>query len=321
MYSNGAGVYNKYDTLASADDFTALFETLERHKDSTGCSAVFTAMSLVANPDFEKIRRSDFSEYFYEPLTATLSRYYTTFPVINCWKEGIEKKLFLPQFHGREHLNVSAWMSALQQNDEETHLAFKEGCWGFNKKNQNKVEYQAAFDLERPEELVLQAVIIREGLGLFEKIFGYKATFFVPPNGSINNNLEEVTLENGIKYISTSKMQREALGNGKTRIRLHYVGQRNKWNQIYLTRNCFFEPSHSGRDWVASCLNEIESAFSFSKPAVVSTHRVNYIGTLHEENRTRGLTQLKLLLTSILKKWPDVHFITSQELGDLIGSE
>ena len=68
-------------------------------------------------------------------------------------------------------------------------------------------------------------------------------------------------------------------------------------------------------------MKEIEIAFRWNKPAVISSHRVNYIGYLHPENRERSLKQLSELLSRMLKKWPDIEFMTSSELGDLIAKE
>ncbi len=311
-------VYNKYDTMASSDDLTALFETLRSVSDKNKRYPVITAVCLVANPDFDKIAASDFEEYHWEPFTTTLKRYSYSTSSFELWQQGIFENLFIPQFHGREHLNVAIWLRALQSNDLPTKLAFDQGCWGFNNSNKFDISYQAAFELETNADLVLQESIIREGLNLFEKIFGYKATFFVPPNGHINNRLEKVALESGIKYISTSKIQAESMGEGRKRNNFHYLGQKNKHGQIYITRNCFFEPSYKYNDWVASCLNEIELAFFFRKPAIISTHRVNYIGVFNENNRTNGLNQLKLLLKAIIARWPDVEFMTSNQLGDII---
>jgi hypothetical protein len=120
--------------------------------------------------------------------------------------------------------------------------------------------------------------------------------------------------------MSTSKIQQEPMGEGKTRMVYHYIGQKNRLGQIYLTRNCFFEPSQPGRDWVDSCLNDIRIAFRCRKPAVISSHRVNYIGALDPKNRESGLRQLSALLKSILQQWPDVEFMTSDELGQFISN-
>ena len=307
--------YNQNDTLASADDLNALFEVLSKFKDSKGSNTVFTAISLVANPDFEKIRENNFKQYYYESFTQTLKRYNRE-EAFQLWREGVEKHLFVPQFHGREHLNVAAWMRALQNNDKETRLAFDHGFWGFKKSV--KMHYQAAFELETPEDLEYQKSVIVEGLQLFKQIHSYAAEYFVPPNGPFNNSLEEVAAANGIKFMSAAKIQQEALGAGKSRKVFHYLGQKNKYGQRYITRNCFFEPSLPGKDWVDSCLKEIEIAFRWKKPAVISTHRVNYIGSLNPKNRDNGLKQLKQLLSSIIKTWPDVDFMSSNELGQLI---
>jgi hypothetical protein len=73
-----------------------------------------------------------------------------------------------------------------------------------------------------------------------------------------------------------------------------------------------------GRDWVDSCLFDISTAFRWHKPAIISSHRVNYIGALYRENRDNGLIQLEALLREIMKSWPDARFVTSAELGEFI---
>jgi len=309
--------YNQYDTLASADDLAGLFETLSKYKGKNGHHPVITAVSLAANPDFEKIQQSGFSEYYYEAFPVTLEEYGRK-NAFSLWKEGNEKHLFVPQFHGREHLNVQVWMNALRAKDTDTRLAFDHHCWGFNNKHPYNISYQAAFNLDKPDELDYQHHIIADGLQLFEKLHGYKATFFVPPNGPFNNLLEKTAAERGIKYMSASKIQNEALGNGRTKKALHWLGQENKFGQRYITRNCFFEPSDRSRDWVDSCMADIAIAFKWHKPAIISTHRVNYIGSLDPANQKHGLQQLNELLLQITKRWDDVEFMSSTELGELI---
>ena len=309
--------YSKNDTLASKNDLSLLYEVLASFKGKDEKHPVFTAVTIVANPNFEAIRASNFEKYEYESFDHTLERYNQK-SALSLWYDGIHQRLFVPQFHAREHLNVSIWMRALQANDVHTHLAFDEGMWAFNNSHPLSISYQAAFDLEKKEDLDIQADAIKQGLQVFEKLFDYRASFFVPPNGPFNNSLEKIAHQHGIQFMSTSKIQNEVLGAGKTRKRFHYLGQRNKQGQIYLTRNCFFEPTDRSKDWVDSCLNDIHLAFRWHKPAVISSHRVNYIGGLNEKNRDIGLTQLTKLLNNIIKHWPNVEFMTSTELGALI---
>lgn len=312
----GAGArYNKYDSLASKKDLEFLFEVLSSVKDKNGNAAKMTAVSLVANPDFEKIKADKFQSYFYEPFTETLDRYNKD-GAFEMWQEGIKETIFVPEFHGREHLNVQLWLRALQEGDKEALLGFDHEVWAYNRKG--GIGFQAAFDLEFATDLEVQKSIVFDGLELFEKIHGYRAQFFVPPNGPINIQLEKTAAEGGIKFMSTPKIHQEVLGHGRTKKHFRYLGKKNTHKQLYITRNAFFEPSGSTTNVVSSCLSEIELAFKFKKPAVISSHRVNYIGGLHEENRDRSLMQLKELLNTITKKWPEVEFMTSSELGKTI---
>ena len=115
------------------------------------------------------------------------------------------------------------------------------------------------------------------------------------------------------------------MGDGKFKKNYRYIGLKNSYGQRYITRNCFFEPSgmklSSNTDWVNNCLKEVETAFRWGKPAIISTHRVNYTGFLSPQNRANGLKQLHNLLNKIIKRWPSVEFLTSVELGHLIDNQ
>jgi hypothetical protein len=315
--------FNRNDTLATHEDIERLFEVLSSVKDYSGRSAVITPVSIVANPDFVKIAESGFKEYFYEPFTQTLKNYPGCEKSFGLWEQGIRNRLFMPQFHGREHLNVNVWMRALNNGHKNSMLAFEHGFWGLSTAHEPniEIEFQAAFDFMDPADIGFHEKVIESGLSLFEELFGYRATFFVPPNGPISAKLEEICAKEGIKYISASKLQLEPLGYGRAKKRIHWLGQKNKLGLIYLTRNCFFEPSLFGKDWIESCLCDIKTAFRWNKPAVISSHRVNYIGALNKSNRESGLKQLSLLFKRIMKNWPEAEFITSAELGEMINHD
>ena len=58
--------------------------------------------------------------------------------------------------------------------------------------------------------------------------------------------------------------------------------------------------------------------FFWNKPAIICTHRLNYVGYLDNGNRDNNLILLELLLSKIKKKWPNVEFMSSNELLELI---
>jgi hypothetical protein len=319
-YMNAEGSYLRNDGLASEDDLTGLFEVLNSVRDKNDNPAVFTAVSVVANPHFDKIKASGFEEYHYEAFTETLKRYPYHKGSFNLWKDGYKQKLFVPQFHGREHLNVLNWLKALREGEKDTLFGFDHEVYGLVPRNPvNHVYYQAAFDLDKIEEIEYQKSVIEEGLSLFEEIHGYNASYFIPTNGPFNNVLEEAAARMGIKYMGVAKIQEEPVGEGKFKRRLHYIGQRNQFKQTYLTRNCIFESSSNEKsDWVDACMSDIATAFRWKKPAVISSHRVNYIGWLNPGNRDKSLGELKTLLNRITAEWPDVEFISTDELGAAI---
>jgi len=88
-----------------------------------------------------------------------------------------------------------------------------------------------------------------------------------------------------------------------------------------LVRNASFEVAENpDKDWVGSCLKEVSSAFSYRKPAIISTHRVNFMGGLNSNNRSNTLTLFKRLLLELKKKWPEIEFMSSDQLGQLISN-
>lgn len=318
VYSGDNERFNTLDTLASKEDLDHLFTTLRKFKDSKGNHPVITALSLCANPDFKKIEQSDFTQYFFEPVTVTFERYKMG-DVLAMWKQGENEKLFYPEFHGREHLNINVWMRDLRNSNPHTREAFKRGFWGFRNSNESKISYQSAFDLEHRNSLSLQKEVIKSGLRLFEQLHKRRASYFVPPNGAIHQEIIDYSVTQGIKYVSSPKIHNEPQGNGKTKKRYRYLGKKGIGGMIYLTRNCFFEPNFKGKGFsVSDCLGHIQTAFMFRKPAIISTHRVNYVGGLNLQNRVDGNQALEVLLNQTLKKYPEVEFMTSTQLGELM---
>lgn len=318
--------YTSFDTIESNEDMRMMFDTLSAFKDKNGKHPVFTSVNNVANPDFQKIFESSFQQYYYEPFTETLKKYPNHDEVYDLWKYGIENNLMIPAFHGREHLNVNRWLKSLRDGNKTTLYLFHKGITGvsYDFEGRRLPDFQAALDPDDLCDLKSHEEILLSGLDLFEKIFGYKASFFVPPNGCFHCSLEKKLAEKGIKYISLGRLHYNPLGNSQYEKKYFYLGKKNHFNQINLARNCFFEPASNGfnapkyKDWVDSCLKEIEISFKLHKPAVICTHRVNYIGGIHPQNRYNGHLNLKRLIENILKHWPDVEFLTSMQLGELI---
>jgi hypothetical protein len=312
--------YNRLDSIAGTDDLDALFTLLSSFRDEAGMHPVITANSVMANPDFDKIKESGYKQYYYENFTQTLERNDRNACIFKLWQQGLNEKLFYPQFHGREHVNIKLWLELLRNDHKAFLKAFECQMWGLgpNVINTGKINIQASLDASCESEIESHKEMLRTGLEMFENTFGFKSESFIANNYIWSPSLNMVLDSGGVKYIQGMKYQFLPIRKNKRHMRVrHYSGERNALKQIYFIRNASFEPAlhNYSNDCVDTCIKEIEISFMHKKPAVISTHRLNYIGQIEEKNRQRSLALLSLLLKKITRQWPDVEFMTTVDLG------
>ena len=311
--------FNKFDSLASKDDMELLFSLLLKYRDKNNNPAVITANSVIANPDFVKIKQSDYTEYHYELFTETLKR--KTDNNFDLWKDGINNKVFYPQFHGREHLNINRWLKFLRSGSKELLTAFEHEVFGISTtiSKENNPSFMAALSVDDERDYESHSKIIEEGYRLFTDLFGYDSKSFIAPNYTWHPMHEDVLSKLGVKYLQGTSAQHVPLPSNVQKYKYNYTGELNMHNQIYMVRNCLFEPSVSpNKDWVTSCFNEINRSFLRNNPVIICSHRLNFIGSIIPENRDKNLILLDQLLKKINTKWPEVEFMKSDHLGKLI---
>jgi len=314
--------YMLNDSLASEQDLEYLFDVLLKYKDKNEASPIITSNCLMANPDFKKIEQDNFNNYHFEHFTKTLQKYPRHNKSLEFWKKGIELGVFYPQSHGREHLNISRWMHDLQNEVKETRTAFDLGYFAVSGHivQENRGSYLAAFDGSSNELIYDRTTIINNALDAFNKTFGFPSKTFIAPNYIWDKEIEFALSNKKVKWLQGVFKQKISSDYGdKKSTRRHYLGEQNKLGQRYLVRNAHFEPSsNTQKDWIDSTLKEIDLAFKFKKPAIIGSHRVNFIGYINQQNRDRNLKLLVKLLERIMKKWPEVEFMNSARLGTLI---
>jgi hypothetical protein len=310
--------YVMNDSLESNEDLECLFNFIKQRKKTP----IITANFLTANPDFEKIKESNFEKYFPESLEQTLNRYPNHDKVEKLYLQGSRKKYFVPQLHGREHLNISQWMSDLKSGNKETQEAFARGVFGISahivKVKRNS--YQAAFGIQKVDYEVDFKQVLTEAVMDFERLFGFKSKTFIAPNYTWGDEVEKITADLGITHLQGSRAQHIPLSSkDKPAIKRNFLGKKNQYGQKYLIRNVAFEPfMNEKKDCVSKALHEIQNAFLWNKPAIISMHRVNFIGSINQNNRERNLKLFKELLDEIDKLWPDVEFLSSKDLAEII---
>jgi hypothetical protein len=160
--------------------------------------------------------------------------------------------------------------------------------------------------------------VIEEGIRRFEDQFGFKSLSTIAPNCAWTNDAEKYWSKNGVRFIQGPYCQ-EVITRNVCKYKPHYLGEVLRYGGIYMARNCVFEPARNNNDdqWKRS-IKQISQAFSLKHPAVITSHRLNYSGSINEANRYKGLIQLNKLLKEVTKRWPEVHFLSSAELGYMI---
>lgn len=310
------------DCLESNDDIELLFDILLTFKDATGNHPIITANVLMANPNFERIREARYEEYIYETVQETFKRYPKHDRVIDFWKKGAQIDIFRPQLHGREHLNVSRFMKDLRSNNVDLKFAFENKILGFFNKGAEPRQnvYVRGMEFYDSGDLFEKVNNVVEGANLFKSLFGYYSQSFIAQNYIWNSVLEKELHKVEVKHIQSGFVQKVPIGKySGFRNVLHYTGQKNKHSQIYTIRNSYFEPSiFPYRDNFKECLSQINYAFMWKKPAIICMHRINFSGFINKNNRDKNLKLFSNLLREIIKKWPDVEFMSSEKLGTII---
>lgn len=317
--------YAKFDTLASTEDLQMLFETLTSVKDYNGKYACLTPFVNIANPDFDKIKENNFTTYYREPFTETLRKYGTSHEgSFALWKEGIANNIFHPAYHGTEHINVKRFMEQLQGKQKSTMLGFdNESVCVPRFDNEPKFNRDSTvFYIEKKEENESLKQDIKTGMKMFEDILGYRSKQFTPGAGCYSPLLDITLKEEGIHYINANRYYPYPLGDNQFVKKFLFNGKSNTLGQKYVVRNCVFEPYLDNcipnKNAISNCIKNIEAAFLLHAPVIISTHRVNFVGSLDSEHRNDSISQLKILLNEIVKRWPNVEFMNGDEMCETI---
>jgi len=308
--------YDRYDTLEDTPDLEGLFEVLASVRDGEGHRGVMTPFVTVANPDFEQIRASGFREMAFEPLPVTWEKYGRPATMASLWSKGEEEGLFVPQYHGHSHLAVFPWLRMLQEGHRGLREALDLGYTAVVLPGLAPAVagFRAELCFEEPGQLPILGGRLEEGIRLFSELFGQVPKVFAPANGVFHPFFEEGLAHAGIRYLYAGRRVWVPDGKGNMRARNFRRWPPKERRLLHYRRNCVFEPSERGYDGIGRTMEEISAAFRWGKPAIVSTHRVNFCGGLSPINRSKGLGELRQLLKAVVHCWPGVRFLDSSRL-------
>jgi hypothetical protein len=320
--------FDRFDTLETREDLEELYTVLSSVKDIQCKSAVFTPYALPCNIDFELMRDEGFITYRNELLPVTYSKLSKLQPTAyegawQLWNEGIDKALMRPEFHGREHFNLKVFEEKLAKKDPDLILALENrSLANIGYSGYSSIGWTASFSFWDPvKDTSYFPEVIKEGLDFFEQVYGYKSVAFTPPAQQVPSDLESELRYFGLEALDKPFFQKKHVGFDKYKMEFCTMGYKVKKGLVELVRNVVFEPTSSSIDHVSKALAQIEAAFTWNKPAIISSHRVNFCGHIDPKNREKGLGDLKSLLGAIVKKWPDVEFVSVRDLVQLIKND
>jgi hypothetical protein len=327
LLSNQVKLKNRFDYLDSLEnykDLELLFNVLTSVKDLNGNSAKFTGYTVLNNINFENTLKEkhyvplNISE-FYKYVSGENQRYVNTFEKM---LEGIDSGLFRPQFHGTEHLHIGLLNRQLIKNDWITLLNLENRCYTSipDLVDSPTIKYNQTYSFWKNDELDEHRNNLEKGLKQFEILFGFVSQTFTAPAMQFHPTLEDILRDNGVIGIDKMRSNKVHIGNGQFKKFESTLGKENNRN-VCLVRNCVFEPTVENVDWVNYTFNQIKAAFYWNKPAIISSHRVNFCSNVDENNRQIGLKSLERLLHKIVEQWPDVEFLFADELTNLINDD
>jgi len=312
--------FDHFDALDTKDDFLQLYDVLNSVKDQHQNPAIFTPYALSANINFDKVLQEK-NQYEYELLPETYQKLAKENKAYQgAWEllqEGIQNKFIKPQFHGREHLNINLFNDLLKQNHPHFIANLKHCSYAGIPQNPKKptIKFTQAFAFWDEKDILEHKKIIENGLKCFETVYGYKPSTFTPPAQQLHPELFQFIENLGIKAIDKPRQVKRHLGQNNFKKEHNKLGIQKNQNHITIVRNAVFEPTEPRNiNWVDFAFKQIQAAFRTHKPAIVSSHRVNYCGHISAQNRTKGLNALKHLLNKVTTTYPDVEFLAVDEL-------
>ena len=314
QFRGAAGRRYGASTLESAADVERIATLLAELKGGDGFPPVLQANTVMAGPDYARLlppafacdalplgESADGTGRWARPgLAAAVDR-------------AIESGVWWPELHGLHHLPETAWLVALRRGDDDARRAFD-----LESPVCDAVAASGEYDSSEPREL--RRKNLESAVGRFRKRFGRSPGSFCPPDYRWDETTEEDAEQLGITVIQGHS---ERASGPLPRVR-HFLGKfgfpKIEGARLYLPARIAFEPGaedDADRLGVDAALNAIRAAWSRGQPAIVSTHRANYV-QLDPGRGAAALDRLRALLARLAEQ--RATFLTDAEVHALVTS-
>lgn len=312
------------DALETVEDIDALCDVLRRYPDSQGRPLPITANFIVSNPEFAVLESTNGKDLPFIALDADAENNPVSRVLTEAWRTAAAAGFIVPEYHGLWHIAPEALRALWQAGNRTVRECVRRGARppGLTSSEGTAMLSEYLFQngtaaALRPRPFEEQRKTIREGIAIFESVFGHGPRSTVPPHYLWDATTERVWREVGIRSVQAANRRldaRSALGFlCAPRIA---TGRRSPAGLIYLTRNCRFEPAVYD-DNAHTVFRSIRTAFETKRAAIVGCHRINFSGKIAPQQRTKTLGELGKLLNRVRQEYPNVRFMSSAELASI----
>lgn len=285
---------------------------LNRCTDGSGRAAVMTVGVVLAAPDNAAIRDRGYREYARRTLQDPAFE-----KVWHALRRGRDRGVLALQLHGLEHLWPAAFMHALTRDDAVRQWVREQA--GFDTGSLPSAIQSRWTDTSSlpsvPIEPGLIAAAVNQEIRLFEACFDRLPAVAVPPTFVWSAPVERAWSAGGVRFIITPGRRytgRDASGRPAFVDRRMLNGDMAASGCTYLVRDVYFEPALGHR--AEAALETVSNRFRLGRPALVETHRFNFVGDAAD--MARNLEETERLLATALARIPSLRFMSSEELGE-----
>ena len=300
-------------TLESAADVKALAGLLLEHSGGDGFPPVWQANTVMANPDYARLASSalDAPTIPLVDLPDTPGRWSRP----GFWEDVLracEAGVWWVELHGLHHLPEGAWLAALHRGDDDARRAIAQ---------QSPVcaAVEASGEYDPSEPLATRRRNFERAVARFGALVGRAPRSFCPPDYRWDESLESEAERHGV---TTFQGKAEQAGRAFLRLRRLRIGLRwphTRGARFYMPPRIAFEPCGGGetraRAAVEAALRGARDAWKRARPAVISSHRLNYAHIDPEWSRA-GREALRALLGALCRE--GAAFLTDAEVRALV---
>lgn len=303
------------DTLETASELYDLYAVLEAHRDRLGRRAVFTPNYVLSNPDYDAIKKNKYKTYTGIPITKGFSQGWNEADkrrdLLKVWWEGIKRHVLSPEYHGLIHMSNQTWLEGLRAGDTKLRDFFEEQMFVSSKAYDIRSEYALKIDPSQHVPVSIQESLISEGKKIFYDAFGYYPHTAIAPHYLWDENTEVALYNQGIKYLQGTVYHNN---------RYYAMGEKHNF-MTYLIR--LIDLDYYGGENPECDFNhafeQVNLAWKHGLPAIVSTHRLNYVGGIDPNMHISGINQLHRLLTEIERDFgTEVTYMSDFEVAQLL---